>query len=520
MYFPSIEKGDTQMKFQNLAVIFAIIVIPISLIMSAVIQSNIDTINMQTSYDTKLSNATYDAVKAFQLNTINSEFSTVQNAKLDDIEASASIFFTTLANNLGVGGYNEDVLKTYVPALVYTLYDGYYIYAPYRNTENGNKLESGIKPYVYYTCRYVNGNNDFIVNYTLDNYIIIYGTVNGQYVTKSGFLINPDNFNGSTYKGNTISKENLSENMIMRNGNTYQTTTLRYKYYNGQTVYTENNGASWFTYKAENKNEIKGVPAGVEDTSALSYYQEAKEFSQWVNANLSNISASDAKEIGGQTIEEFKGNNAKIFAMNNSNDPDDKASQFNEHRRRVIKRCIQDNLNNAIANYNNNSQGNNSTYNFKMPILTESDWDKLLDNICVISFMQGIPIGSKYYNGYTIVPNNKNKEVVNSSSIYFVSDDGEYHDINCTDIAGKNIIGYSNIDFERRSIPSKDASGEQIYNYYCPHDNTGDYECIVSSNKLQNKQIDALSQNVKNAYYTALGRIKYGLYKTNAFGIN
>lgn len=71
MYFPSIEKGDTQMKFQNLAVIFAIIVIPISLIMSAVIQSNIDTINMQTSYDTKLSNATYDAVKAFQLNTIN-----------------------------------------------------------------------------------------------------------------------------------------------------------------------------------------------------------------------------------------------------------------------------------------------------------------------------------------------------------------------------------------------------------------------------------------------------------------
>ena len=165
MYFPSIEKGDTQMKFQNLAVIFAIIVIPISLIMSAVIQSNIDTINMQTSYDTKLSNATYDAVKAFQLNTINSEFSTVQNAKLDDIEASASIFFTTLANNLGVGGYNEDVLKTYVPALVYTLYDGYYIYAPYRNTENGNKLESGIKPYVYYTCRYVNGNNDFIVNY-------------------------------------------------------------------------------------------------------------------------------------------------------------------------------------------------------------------------------------------------------------------------------------------------------------------------------------------------------------------
>lgn len=92
------------------------------------------TISLQTSYDTKLNNATYDALKAFQLNTINSSTSDLTNSKIRDIEASVNSFFNSVASNFNMAGYNRDILKEYVPALVYTMYDGYYIYSPYTNT--------------------------------------------------------------------------------------------------------------------------------------------------------------------------------------------------------------------------------------------------------------------------------------------------------------------------------------------------------------------------------------------------
>ncbi len=132
------------MKLQSLAVIFAIIMIPISIVLSVYVQTNIDAIVLQADYDAKLANSTYDAIKAFQLNTLNNSYSTVSDSKIVDIEASVNSFFNSLATNLGVSGYNQNALKTYIPALVYTLYDGYYIYSPYKNTESGI-VESRIK---------------------------------------------------------------------------------------------------------------------------------------------------------------------------------------------------------------------------------------------------------------------------------------------------------------------------------------------------------------------------------------
>ena len=181
------------MKIQGLAVIFAIIIIPISLVISTYVQSQVDTITLQTSYDTKLDNATHDAVKAFQLNEINSNTQNVDTEKIRDIEASINTFYNSLATSLGTSGFSEDELSRYIPALVYTLYDGYYIYAPFQNISNPNaSFENGLKPYIYYSARYQKGSTDIVVNYTLDNYITIYGNVGGNYVTRSGYLINPD----------------------------------------------------------------------------------------------------------------------------------------------------------------------------------------------------------------------------------------------------------------------------------------------------------------------------------------
>ena len=205
------------MKLQYLAVIFVIIILPIALTLGFYTQSRIDTINLQSTYTSTLNKATYDAIKAFQINTNNSYYSSVSDSKIRDIEASVNTFYNSLTANLG---YTKSEMQSFIPAIVYTLYDGYYIYGKRYNVLNNNNVgrkeeegadkdevkeyriqdpevgtdpdlyEYGLKPFVYYSCRYkTDSDNDFVVNFTLDNFISIYGKVDGKYVTKSGYLI-------------------------------------------------------------------------------------------------------------------------------------------------------------------------------------------------------------------------------------------------------------------------------------------------------------------------------------------
>lgn len=173
------------MKLQGLAVIAIIIILPMTIILSSYSQSQIKTLQLQTQYDSKLQNATYDAIKAFQLNMSNSSTSDLANSKMRDIKASVNTFYNSLASHFNMVGYGKDVLQNYVPAIVYTLYDGYYIYSAYDNTldaedkfdENARSIY-GLKPYIYYSCRYKpNGNSDFVITYSLDSYITIQGII-------------------------------------------------------------------------------------------------------------------------------------------------------------------------------------------------------------------------------------------------------------------------------------------------------------------------------------------------------
>ncbi len=118
------------MKLQGVSIIFVLIVVPIILILSFYIQSQVDTIALQTSYDTKLLDATYDTMSAFELNTANEDLSSVSDSLRTIIEASNNIFINTLATNLGMSNASKSYLQPYLPAILYTLYDGYYIYAP------------------------------------------------------------------------------------------------------------------------------------------------------------------------------------------------------------------------------------------------------------------------------------------------------------------------------------------------------------------------------------------------------
>lgn len=213
------------MKIQHLSVIFIIIILPIAMILSVYVGNLIDVANQEKKYDTVLLDATYDAVRAYQMNSLNNDFSSETQSKERDVKASVNSFFNSLASGMQLKGYDKEYLSNYVPALLYTMYDGYYIYSLYNNSVNvdqngkviyqqdlasttnpqlssnekdirneSSNIQYGLKPYVYYSCEYAEDNQyDIVVNYTLDNYITVMGSYvdNGQtkYISKSGFYI-------------------------------------------------------------------------------------------------------------------------------------------------------------------------------------------------------------------------------------------------------------------------------------------------------------------------------------------
>lgn len=489
------------MKIQNLAVIFIIIMLPISLVLTVYVQNQVQTITLQTSYDKKLKNATYDALEAFQLNTINNSTSDLANSKLRDINASVNTFFNSIAEQFNLVGYDKDALQSYIPALVYTMYDGYYIYSPFTNTLNqedegetyqdGDKIY-GLKPYIHYSCRYIEGSTDVVITYSLDNYISIEGLVNGNPTYMSGYLL--DNVfysidsNGTVfarYRGIDIYPETLSENLAYSENNTLsEIKSWQYTKVNGVKNYNEQ--SHWFTIIGNKKETSNLQYDNVQSNSGVEYYRNAFEFTMWVRKNLGSLTTSNAVDENGKSLADVYGQDIEIFGTDqgNATSIEDPNSNFNQHRLSVIRYSIEKNLSIAIANYNR--YASSTSANFQMPELKEDEWEKILNNVSIISFMQGLSIGGKIYNGYSIVTNTKTEEVVNLDSIYIITNDGYYHRATDSDLTEKNnnsyyIIGaYFNIDFERKSV----TDGTNTI-YYYPHDELRVLYINCKSNKFK-----------------------------------
>ena len=461
------------LKLQTLSVIFVLIIVPITILLSYYIDTQIDTIALQNSYDAKLLNATYDAIVSFELNTINNKYSTNAESLRRDITASVNTFNKSLANNFGISGAGKNAILPYVPALVYTLYDGYYIYSPIENTkidEKGNATkvyEHTLKPYVYYTARYTSSNNtDFVINYSLDNYIVVYGYIGGEYYSEAGYLINGEKF----------------------------------KEYNFD-----------------------------DDDSARNYFVNAKSFTKRFYNRVKDKTYTVI--ANGRENEIINGN--EIFNICEKNDPDDKLSPFVEHKSTIIKESIQSNLNSAIAHYNA-KQYLGESYVFKMPIFDDTEWDKILSNVSIVALMQGLPVGLNTYNNYMIVTSTENKQCIDEHGIYFVAKSGEkegqyYHRINCPLLqdelkADKTIEGFRSIDFDGiyTETENEDKSVTAVYKFN--HTALACYHCIVQprigSFKYDKDNLidfDGVTKKLRETYYTALFKERNNLIKVSSF---
>lgn len=612
------------MKLQYLAVVFVIIIIPISLVMSSYIQNQIDAITLQTAYDKNLISATYDAVKAFQLNTTNNKYASISDSKIRDVEASVNTFFNSLNTSMLEYSQGPKDLQGYIPAILFTLYDGYYIHTSYDNVyetkEEGKKVDmvnigdanknyqNGLKPYVYYSAKYNLNGNIIVVNYTLDNEITVYGDIGGSYVTKSGYLINPNEVNninnenktlkyGQGSNAVTIGPEKLEEHLITLD-ESGETTEGDYNYifYQNKKIYQDrdasgNNSDSYFWYDNYMKtpvNDIKikeyliGTKTYSSDRntimslSAFNYYKEAKEFSDWVVDYLGEITQADTikSDQGTQTIgsdteylSENTGNTPIFDTTKNDNNPLVSDSTFNNHRLAVIRKTIETSLNTVISNYHSTT-----LYDYAMPIMSDDDWYSILNNVSMVTFMQGMSIGYRYYNNYAIITNNVNKEVVKTENIYIVAEDEaitgtenknrEYHQPGCKELLEGlesrtlTIAGaYPTASFQRQSVKVSENSEEDENFYYqsrgVEDSNgiingkkflTGCYNCIVNAtaeydvddiiegkdlidfaNRTESggngqvsfKQNNDSYKKVRQAYMLALARERYDLYKSN-----
>lgn len=275
---------------------------------------------------------------------------------------------------------------------------------------------------------------------------------------------------------------------IKKNGTKYYT--------DGQIVFTVLNGKK-IIQKDVAVSEIR------ENRNAINYYKESYELMQFINNNLSDLNTKNIVDFKtGKTYSSEEGvespyyNAGKIF----DGDVEAENSNFNTHRIDVIKNSIETNLSVAISNFNNYS---GVETNFQMPKLKDSDWDKIMDNISIISFFQGANIRGKVYNGYAIITNTKNEDVVMEDSIYIKEGD-TIHRITEKRLDAQNAVGIFNVNLEPRD------NGEGIY--YLPVTGKLSYDSIVTQNNVI-KFSDIKDPSLLKIYYTALARERYGLYR-------
>ena len=480
-----------------MTIVFIIIILPVVLTLATYIGYEIRTINRQNQYNTGLISATHDAIFSFELNTKNDNYRANPEKKRTNIKAAVKTFENSLSNSCGLGLYNNNAIEQYIPAMGFFLYDGFYMYAPYKvGTDTGSTTyKHNLKNYVYYSEKI---GNDIVINYTLDNYVSVSGTFGGQYMTRSGYLMADNGDMEKALRG--VSTEKTVEFQAK--------TTPATRDAAGNVVTAQQNVVVPLTLKSDN--------------AAQNYVANAKAFTYWFKQNVVRAVPS-----------------ATYLNINDStNDPEEENSPFVQHKQAIMKNKIQDTLNTAIIAYSTSvSTG------YKMPNFSEEDWQKIYQNIAVATFVQGMHVGFRPYNNYCILNSTNNQEYVNPDLIYFSDGNqsnpnrlssAQYHDIRCTALASaSNITGYRAGSFEKvnRELseeltpPDTNYTRDNAHQYYYKHRELACYDCINGSVKTQinpstNKAYTVreyvkskASETVKKAYYRALARERWNTVK-------
>ena len=96
------------------------------------------TSEKQNRYNSGIIKATHDAVFSFEINTNSDNYSNNPESKRDIIKSSVKTFENSLSTTCNLGLYGNSSIEEYIPAMVFGMYDGFYMYSPF-NIKDGYK---------------------------------------------------------------------------------------------------------------------------------------------------------------------------------------------------------------------------------------------------------------------------------------------------------------------------------------------------------------------------------------------
>ncbi len=103
--------------------------------------------------------------------------------------------------------------------------------------------------------------------------------------------------------------------------------------------------------------------------------------------------AADGKWLHGFRSELQEQANVKLLE-----DP----AAFDAMRRTTIVNALQNDLEHTINRYNTDTKRYGVSYTFTVPYISQEDWNNTINDAGVLAFVQGIPLGSQYYNNYAL----------------------------------------------------------------------------------------------------------------------
>lgn len=346
------------MKIQHWAIIFIIIILPFSIICRNAISKKTLLLKDETKYNNVIDNATYDAVS--QILEVSEELGYGKNIPITQGVADAAIdrFFNTLCVNfnLPIGRENaESYFSQYIPAIIIVGYDGLYVYS-YEPTASG--YDFVLKPKIPYAYDY---SENITINFTLDNYV-------KMYFKGESFLSGvPDETGNIDNDGTHILEGYIGEKLEREEDNPFgipETNTVEY-IKNTLPMFTDNLSYILKVWAAEGSAVSPNTANGLE----LFYKEGAAQDYEYYDDGTVKTYASDFNLIRRETIINL------ITAV--------LKEEFNEH--------------NVYADYMG------VTYEFNIPDIGRDQWNNTIDDISVLAFMQGMPMGSDmYYNNYSL----------------------------------------------------------------------------------------------------------------------
>ncbi|MBC7958949.1 MAG: hypothetical protein H7X94_03695 [Vallitaleaceae bacterium] len=77
---------------------------------------------------------------------------------------------------------------------------------------------------------------------------------------------------------------------------------------------------------------------------------------------------------------------------------------FDEVRRRTITETLQNEINEGINHHNEVAKQYGITYQFLLPVIEDEDWSQCVDDLGMIAFFQGMPLGqsNEHYNDFAL----------------------------------------------------------------------------------------------------------------------